>query len=152
MQYLLTAPYTIITFPFLFAVMFGDLGHGLLMTLFAGWMVLNEKPLQAKKTDNEVSQHLTSITIRNDCIYKQLLFPMLFYGLFCLLLYVYQTETEVLHWITVMVLLTYVMVYHDQLISSNPEKNIMEVIFWWILYLIFFEQLYYYFKTPTSFF
>lgn len=56
LQYLFTAPYTIITFPFLFAVMFGDLGHGLLMTLFAGWMVLNEKPLQAKKTDNEVSQ------------------------------------------------------------------------------------------------
>lgn len=78
LQYLLTAPYTIITFPFLFAVMFGDLGHGLLMTLFAGWMVLNEKPLQAKKTDNEVSQHLTCITIRNDCIYKQLLFPYAF--------------------------------------------------------------------------
>lgn len=48
------APYTIITFPFLFAVMFGDTGHGLLMFLFGGWMVLKEKPLQAKKTDNEI--------------------------------------------------------------------------------------------------
>lgn len=75
-----------------------------------------------------------------------------YYGLFCLLLNVYQTETELLHWSTVMVLLTNVMVYHDQLISLNPEKNIMEVIFRWMLYLIFFEQLYYYFKTPTSFF
>lgn len=37
------APYTIITFPFLFAVMFGDIGHGILMTLFAFYMVRNEK-------------------------------------------------------------------------------------------------------------
>jgi V-type H+-transporting ATPase subunit a len=47
------APYTMVTFPFLFAVMFGDLGHGLLMALFAGWMVLREKSLAAKKSDNE---------------------------------------------------------------------------------------------------
>lgn len=48
------APYTIITFPFLFAVMFGDLGHGFLMASFGFWMVLKEKPLAAKKIDNEV--------------------------------------------------------------------------------------------------
>lgn len=34
--------------------MFGDLGHGFLMATFAAWMVWKEKPLQAKKTDNEV--------------------------------------------------------------------------------------------------
>lgn len=38
-------PFTIITFPFLFAVMFGDLGHGLLMTLFAAYLIYNEKKL-----------------------------------------------------------------------------------------------------------
>ncbi|XP_065211529.1 V-type proton ATPase 116 kDa subunit a 1-like isoform X2 [Planococcus citri] len=47
-------PYSIITFPFLFAVMFGDFGHGVLMALFAAWMVMKEKPLAAKKTDNEI--------------------------------------------------------------------------------------------------
>ncbi|PXF47868.1 V-type proton ATPase subunit a3 [Gracilariopsis chorda] len=40
------APYTIITFPFLFAVMFGDIGHGILMALFAAYMVRNEVRLQ----------------------------------------------------------------------------------------------------------
>ncbi|XP_065211515.1 V-type proton ATPase 116 kDa subunit a 1-like isoform X2 [Planococcus citri] len=47
-------PYSIITFPFLFAVMFGDFGHGVLMALFAAWMVMKEKPLAAKKIDNEI--------------------------------------------------------------------------------------------------
>ncbi|XP_052740834.1 V-type proton ATPase 116 kDa subunit a1 isoform X1 [Bicyclus anynana] len=48
------APYTIITFPFLFAVMFGDLGHGAIMAVFGFWMCYKEKPLQAKKIDSEI--------------------------------------------------------------------------------------------------
>lgn len=56
-------PYTIITFPFLFAVMFGDLGHGMLMALFGLWMILKEKPLAAKKSDNEVSAQVHFITM-----------------------------------------------------------------------------------------
>lgn len=51
---LFIAPYTIITFPFLFAVMFGDLGHGILMTLFAVWMVLRESRILSQKNENEV--------------------------------------------------------------------------------------------------
>lgn len=50
------AVYTIITFPFLFAVMFGDVGHGLLMTLAALWMVLEEKDPKLRNNSNEVIQ------------------------------------------------------------------------------------------------
>eukprot|EP01047_Picozoa_sp_COSAG01_P027435 COSAG01_NODE_1810_length_9181_cov_22.033142_2_plen_81_part_00 len=38
-------PYTIIFFPFLFAVMFGDVGHGFVALLFSVWMIANEKQL-----------------------------------------------------------------------------------------------------------
>lgn len=48
------ALYTIVTFPFLFSVMFGDLGHGLIMMLFGAWMVTNEKTLGMKKSGSEI--------------------------------------------------------------------------------------------------
>lgn len=34
--------------------MFGDFGHGFIMTLFAMWMIVNEKPLMNKKFNSEV--------------------------------------------------------------------------------------------------
>ncbi|KAI9845982.1 MAG: H(+)-transporting V0 sector ATPase subunit a [Sclerophora amabilis] len=42
---------TIVTFPFLFAVMFGDFGHGFLMAAAATAMIYYERTLQKKKLD-----------------------------------------------------------------------------------------------------
>ena len=71
------APFTIISFPFLFAVMFGDIGHGLIMFLFALYLVLREKHFQAKKNDNEVKFFVTVhkwklYIVTNEHSYRQL--------------------------------------------------------------------------------
>jgi len=59
------AVYTIVTFPFLFAVMFGDLGHGLMMLMVAAFLVIYEKKLS--NVNNEI-------------------FNMVFAGRYCILL------------------------------------------------------------------
>eukprot|EP01112_Ceratiomyxa_fruticulosa_P019260 TRINITY_DN6281_c0_g1_i1.p1 TRINITY_DN6281_c0_g1~~TRINITY_DN6281_c0_g1_i1.p1 ORF type:complete len:870 (-),score=187.55 TRINITY_DN6281_c0_g1_i1:162-2633(-) len=46
---------TIITFPFLFGVMFGDVGHGFFLLLFSIYLILNEASLGSKKL-NEIIQ------------------------------------------------------------------------------------------------
>lgn len=48
------ALYTIITFPFLFAVMFGDCGHAIIMFAFGLWLVLAEKKIGAMKNKGEI--------------------------------------------------------------------------------------------------
>ncbi|ORX44679.1 V-type proton ATPase 116 kDa subunit A isoform 1-like protein [Piromyces finnis] len=52
------ALYTIITFPFLFAIMFGDIGHGILMFLAALVICIKEKQLAL--IDNEIFSMLFS--------------------------------------------------------------------------------------------
>ena len=82
--------YTIVTFPFLFAVMFGDFGHGILMTCAALAMVYFEKPMSRTKLNELVSMafygryimllmgvfSIYTGLIYNDCFSKALtLFP-----------------------------------------------------------------------------
>ncbi|VDK74064.1 unnamed protein product [Litomosoides sigmodontis] len=50
------APYTMITFPFIFAVMFGDCGHGLIMLLCALFFIYREKQLEAARISDEIFQ------------------------------------------------------------------------------------------------
>jgi len=50
------ALYTIITFPFLFSIMFGDVGHGILMFLAALFICIKEKQLAS--INNEVCLYI----------------------------------------------------------------------------------------------
>jgi V-type H+-transporting ATPase subunit a len=43
------APFSIITFPFLFSVMFGDVGHGLILLLAGIFIQVNEKRIHQEK-------------------------------------------------------------------------------------------------------
>lgn len=42
--------------------MFGDAGHGVILTLFGGFMVLREQQLTKKKINSEVSDILENVT------------------------------------------------------------------------------------------
>jgi V-type H+-transporting ATPase subunit a len=52
--------FAIITFPFLFAVMFGDIGHGILILLAAVYMILAEKRLAKAELGEVTSTALPS--------------------------------------------------------------------------------------------
>jgi vacuolar-type H+-ATPase subunit I/STV1 len=47
--------FAIITFPFLFAVMFGDIGHGFIILLAAIYMILSERRMAKAELDEVCS-------------------------------------------------------------------------------------------------
>ncbi|CCD13526.1 unnamed protein product [Trypanosoma congolense IL3000] len=44
---------TIVTFPYLFGIMYGDIGHGVMLTLFASFLLIKEKSWEGKQL-NEI--------------------------------------------------------------------------------------------------
>ena len=49
-------PFVIVTFPFLFGVMFGDVGHGMLVTLFAAYFIAKEKHFTKLENSREMNE------------------------------------------------------------------------------------------------
>ena len=49
------ALFTAVTFPFLFAIMYGDIGHALLLSIFSAIMVIREGPLSRANLNEVVS-------------------------------------------------------------------------------------------------
>lgn len=49
--------FSIVTFPFLFAVMFGDWGHGICMLLAALYLIINERKFLGKVRARPCTSH-----------------------------------------------------------------------------------------------
>ena len=60
-----------ITFPFLFGVMFGDIGHGIMMTLAAALLCMFESKLAHWGDDEMLGTHsrkvLSILTVYSNC-------------------------------------------------------------------------------------
>lgn len=59
--------FAVVTFPFLFAVMFGDIGHGFIIFCAAVYMILAERKL-AKQDLGEVRDCMPSACQRSDVL------------------------------------------------------------------------------------
>lgn len=81
--------FAVVTFPFLFAVMFGDIGHGCIILLAAIYMILSERRMAKAELDEvcslHVSKYLTILTLSPIKIVGQFFFGryiILMMGLF----------------------------------------------------------------------
>lgn len=69
---------TLVTFPFLFGIMFGDVGHGFFLLLFSLMLIKNEKSLGAQKLNEIVQMPFDG---------RYVLLIMSFYAIFCGFIY-----------------------------------------------------------------
>lgn len=53
--------FTIVTFPFLFGVMYGDFGHGIALTCFASYLIYNEKKFLEQKKRGQMHEIMVMI-------------------------------------------------------------------------------------------
>jgi len=53
--------FTIVTFPFLFGVMYGDFGHGIFLTLFATYLIYNEEKMLEQKKRGKMNEIMVMI-------------------------------------------------------------------------------------------
>lgn len=71
---MISAGFSIITFPFLFSVMFGDAGHGLLMFIFALILVVFERKIEEFSKSNEVcSLEIVQDATEQECTVVEML-------------------------------------------------------------------------------
>jgi len=69
---------TLVTFPFLFGIMFGDIGHGFFLMIFSLVLIYNEKSLSTQKLNEIVQMPFDG---------RYVLLVMSFYAMFCGLIY-----------------------------------------------------------------
>lgn len=69
---------TLVTFPFLFGVMFGDVGHGFFLFVFAYMLIRNEKSLSTQKLNEIVQMPFDG---------RYVLIVMSFYAIYCGFIY-----------------------------------------------------------------
>lgn len=69
---------TLVTFPFLFGIMFGDVGHGFFLFVFAAMLIRNEKSLAAQKLNEIVQMPFDG---------RYVLFVMSLYAIYCGFIY-----------------------------------------------------------------
>uniref|UniRef100_A0A6A7G341 V-type proton ATPase subunit a n=1 Tax=Hirondellea gigas TaxID=1518452 RepID=A0A6A7G341_9CRUS len=72
------AVFTIITFPFLYGVMYGDVFHGTCLTLFSIYLILNEKSLARQRLNEFIASAFAG---------RYVLLLMGFFAVYCGLLY-----------------------------------------------------------------